>query len=90
MFRHGYNSSLYYNIYLCRDKIDDLGTVIIPDTHYNWASVSEPHTCDFNATFSLYICTYIYMLYVIYHAESAIAYIVQVVYLAYTPMGVYC
>ena len=23
---------------------------------YNWASVSEPHTCDFNATFSLYIC----------------------------------
>ena len=21
---------------------------------YNWASVSEPHTCDFNATFSLY------------------------------------
>ena len=20
----------------------------------NWASVSEPHTCDFNATFSLY------------------------------------
>ena len=27
----------------------------------SWASVSEPHTCDFNATFSLYI----YMLYVI-------------------------
>ena len=29
-----------------------------------WASVSEPHTCDFNATFSLYIdiCyNYIYM-----------------------------
>ena len=27
----------------------------------NWASVSEPHTCDFNATFSLnnYISTYI-------------------------------
>ena len=27
-----------------------------------WASVSEPHTCDFNATFSLYIyiSTYIY------------------------------
>ena len=24
--------------------------------HNNWASVSEPHTCDFNATFSLYIC----------------------------------
>ena len=23
---------------------------------HNWASVSEPHTCDFNATFSLYIC----------------------------------
>ena len=23
----------------------------------NWASVSEPHTCDFNATFSLYIYT---------------------------------
>ena len=22
--------------------------------HNNWASVSEPHTCDFNATFSLY------------------------------------
>ena len=22
---------------------------------YNWASVSEPHTCDFNATFSLYV-----------------------------------
>ena len=21
-----------------------------------WASVSEPHTCDFNATFPLYIC----------------------------------
>ena len=21
-----------------------------------WASVSEPHTCDFNATFSLYVC----------------------------------
>ena len=21
---------------------------------HNWASVSEPHTCDFNATFSLY------------------------------------
>ena len=21
----------------------------------NWASVSEPHICDFNATFSLYI-----------------------------------
>ena len=35
------------------------------NTHYYyWASVSEPHTCDFNATFSLYICTYIcYMLY---------------------------
>ena len=29
--------------------------------HYNWASVSEPHTCDFNATFSLYICIYIYI-----------------------------
>ena len=26
----------------------------------NWASVSEPHTCDFNATFSLYI----YMCYI--------------------------
>ena len=25
----------------------------------NWASVSEPHTCDFNATFSLYICIYV-------------------------------
>ena len=23
--------------------------------YYNWASVSEPHTCDFNATFSLYV-----------------------------------
>ena len=22
---------------------------------YNWASVSEPHTCDFNATFSPYV-----------------------------------
>ena len=22
----------------------------------NWASVSEPHTCDLNATFSLYVC----------------------------------
>ena len=22
----------------------------------NWASVSEPHTCDFNTTFSLYVC----------------------------------
>ena len=22
---------------------------------YNWASVSEPHTCDFNATFPLYV-----------------------------------
>ena len=38
----------------------------------NWASVSEPHTCDFNATFSLYI-------YVIYlsicdrHCTSKIA-----------------
>ena len=29
---------------------------------YNWASVSEPHTCDFNAAFSLYICMlYIYI-----------------------------
>ena len=27
----------------------------------NWASVSEPHTCDFNATFSLYIYIYIYI-----------------------------
>ena len=27
----------------------------------NWASVSEPHTCDFNATFSLYVISYIYM-----------------------------
>ena len=26
-----------------------------PSIYYNWASVSEPHTCDFNATFSLYI-----------------------------------
>ena len=23
------------------------------DSPDNWASVSEPHTCDFNATFSL-------------------------------------
>ena len=22
----------------------------------DWASVSEPHPCDFNATFSLYVC----------------------------------
>ena len=28
----------------------------------NWASVSEPHTCDFNATFSLlYISIYLYI-----------------------------
>ena len=28
----------------------------------NWASVSEPHTCDFDATFSLYIILcYIYV-----------------------------
>ena len=26
---------------------------------YNWASVSEPHTCDFNATFTLYIYIYV-------------------------------
>ena len=44
----------------------------------NWASVSEPHTCDFNATFSLYIYIYIYI-YVIYlsicdrHCTSKIA-----------------
>ena len=25
----------------------------------SWASVSEPHTCDFNATFSLYVTRYI-------------------------------
>ena len=30
--------------------------LVIQETLYNWASVSEPHTCDFNATFSLYIC----------------------------------
>ena len=31
-------------------------------TDHNWASVSEPHTCDFNATFPLYICCiYIYI-----------------------------
>ena len=30
--------------------------VIIPVAHlHNWASVSEPHTCDFNATFPLYV-----------------------------------
>ena len=50
--------------------------VTILAEHYNWASVSEPHTCDFNATFSLYI---VYMLYVIYlhicdrHCTSNIA-----------------
>ena len=27
----------------------------------NWASVSEPHTCDFNATFSLYLYLYMYI-----------------------------
>ena len=29
------------------------------DFQNNWASVSEPHTCDFNATFSLYVISYI-------------------------------
>ena len=49
-------------------------TSVIPNP-FNWASVSEPHTCDFNATFSLYII----MLYVIYlsicdrHCTSKIA-----------------
>ena len=30
------------------------------DSPDNWASVSEPHTCDFNTTFSLYICMLLY------------------------------
>ena len=42
--------------------------------HY-WASVSEPHTCDFNATFSLYVCImlYIYIYICDRHCTSNIA-----------------
>ena len=39
---------------------------------HNWASVSEPHTCDFNATFSLYvyIMLYIYIYIVAKHSRG--------------------
>ena len=33
-----------------RGMVRKFGLVLIV---YNWASVSEPHTCDFNAAFSL-------------------------------------
>ena len=36
-----------YIIYYCKKLQDLIGQ-----------SVSEPHTCDFNATFSLYYCCY--------------------------------
>ena len=44
--------SAYVNFYSRPSRLTALG-------HDNWASVSEPHTCDFNATFSLYIYIYV-------------------------------
>ena len=46
-----------------------------PAAKNNWASVSEPHTCDFNATFSLYvyIMLYIYIYICDRHCTSNIA-----------------
>ena len=37
----------------------------------HWASVSEPHTCDFNVTFSLLVT--VLMLYISSHVLSKIA-----------------
>ena len=40
--------------------VKEKSTNQVCNNNNNWASVSEPHTCDFNATFSLYIYLHIY------------------------------
>ena len=39
----------------------------------NWASLSDPHTCDFNPTFSLYVVSYNYIYICDRHCTSNIA-----------------